>query len=468
MERAPAVAERDADSAPQRTPAPGESPVLAGPAAVLALQRTAGNAAVTALLARETAAIAELTPIQQLRATLRKGDEDAAIAQMGALSKDDAAVALGMRDLRDLAVKAFNDKEMWRAVNGMNGGTLLQKINWLAAEGSNWGLVRALITAPSVTAEERTELYKYEWTRAFFIDVCNDDEMEEAVRILGGSVEQKLNWMVSEGTNAKAVFRLATGTLDADMPTVLSADVMASLKDQLSAKNYERASQMLTGGLLNWDEVEYRKGEKHYELKDEHDPTKGYELVEFDVHGKYDIEFTRTQLKIKVRIKFTGETPDARHLKIWRDGIAAKWNGQFHLEGGRRLAIVFEPIFNADKPQHKIELHKPPILRADAANWYVGPTATAGVDTTDGNTAAHEFGHLFGLADEYNLRAEDYTRLTGQAVPAGPAPASGYTSTTVMGAVAGPGVAKHFERFVTWLNQKYPTLAKPFVLKPGP
>ena len=62
-------------------------------------------------------------------------------------------------------------------------------------------------------------------------------------------------------------------------------------------------------------------------------------------------------------------------------------------------------------------------MREDAANWYAGPTATAGAsDTTDGNTAAHEFGHLFGLADEYNLRAADYTRLTGQAVPAGPVP----------------------------------------------
>jgi hypothetical protein len=424
---------------------------------------------VTALLARETAAPpAKKTPIERLRELLAKDDEDAAIAQMAALSSDEAAIALGMKDLRDLAVKAFNDNEMARAVTGMKGGTLLQKINWLAAEGSSWKLVRTLITQPGVPPEQKKELYNYGWTRSFFTDVCDDDEMEEAVRLLGGSVEQKLNWMVTEGTNAKAVFRLATSTADADMPTVLPADVMASLKDQLSAKDYERASQMLTGGLLNWDEVEYRKGEKHYELKDEHDPSKGYELVEFDVHGKYDIEFTRTQLKIKVRIKFTGETPDARHLKIWRDGIAAKWNGQFHLENGRRLAIVFEPIFNADKPQHKIELHKPPIVREDAANWYVGPTATAGVDTTDGNTAAHEFGHLFGLADEYNLRAEDYTRLTGQAVPAGPAPVKGYTSTTVMGAVAGPGVAKHFERFVTWLNQKYPTLAKPFVLKPGP
>ena len=72
------------------------------------------------------------------------------------------------------------------------------------------------------------------------------------------------------------------------MPAALPADLTAALKDQLSAKDFEHAQRMLTGGLLNWDEVEYRKGEKHYELKDKNDPTKGYELVEFDVHGKYE------------------------------------------------------------------------------------------------------------------------------------------------------------------------------------
>ena len=306
MERATATPARETETAPEREPAaPAGGPL--GPAAVLALQRTAGNAAVTALLSREPVAekSAAPTPREALRAMLANGDEEGAIAMMAALSKDDAAIALGSQDLRDLAVKAFNDDEMARAVSGMKGGTLLQKINWLAAEGSDWALVRRLITQPGVPADQKTELYKYEWTRSFFTNVCDDDEMQEAVRLLGGSVEQKLNWMVTEGTNAKAVFDLATSTTDDKMPAALPADLTAALKDQLSAKDFDHAQRMLTGGLLNWDEVEYRKGEKHYELKDKDDPSKGYELVEFDVHGKYELEFTRTQL--------TGQGADQVH-----------------------------------------------------------------------------------------------------------------------------------------------------------
>ena len=276
MERATAAPTREPETAPEREPAaPAAGPL--GPAAVLALQRTAGNAAVTALLAREPVAEknAAPTPREALRAMLANGDEEGAIAMMAALSKDDAAIALGSKDLRDLAVKAFNDKEMARAVTGMKGGTLLQKINWIAAEGSSWGLVRTLISQAGVPAEQKTELYKYEWTRSFFTDVCDDDEMAEAVRLLGGSVEQRLNWMLTEGTNAKAIYALATSTVDAEMPTALPADLHAALKDQLSAKEYERARDMLTGGLLNWDESEVPQGREALRAQGQGRPVQG-------------------------------------------------------------------------------------------------------------------------------------------------------------------------------------------------
>jgi hypothetical protein len=120
MERATATTGRDAESAPERHsdgPPAAQAGGALDPAAVLALQRTAGNAAVTALLAREPVAEknAAPTPREALRAMLANGDEEGAIAMMAVLSKDDAAIALGSKELRDLAVKAFNDKEIARS-----------------------------------------------------------------------------------------------------------------------------------------------------------------------------------------------------------------------------------------------------------------------------------------------------------------------------------------------------------------
>ena len=90
---------------------------------------------------------------------------------------------------------------------------------------------------------------------------------------------------------------------------------------------------------------------------------------------------------------------------------------QVHFENDHRLALVFEPIFTDSDPHHKIELHKPPIVRENSSNWYVGPTANAEPstpDTTTGDAAAHEFGHLVGLEDEYRLTAAEFKRLVGR------------------------------------------------------
>jgi hypothetical protein len=45
--------------------------------------------------------------------------------------------------------------------------------------------------------------------------------------------------------------------------------------------------------------------------------------------------------------------------------------------------------------------------RADAGNWYLG-------DLRAGQTIPHEYGHLIGLSDEYQLHPGDYRTATGQ------------------------------------------------------
>src|SRR5262249_20322781 len=74
--------------------------------------------------------------------------------------------------MRDLFVDVCNNKEMAEAVD-LLGGTLLQKLSWMKAEGSDWGLVRAKI-AETKDAAQRTELYSNGEMLAFFVDVCNN------------------------------------------------------------------------------------------------------------------------------------------------------------------------------------------------------------------------------------------------------------------------------------------------------
>jgi hypothetical protein len=541
-----ALPERRPEPSP---PAPAAVPAAARPAltraGLIALQQTAGNAAVGALLQRAPTATAEpkaeAAGITGLRKLLQAGDADGAIAHMGRMDPREAAWALGMADLRSLAVKTFDDQEMAHAMYALKGGSLLQKLNWMSVEGSSWKLIKPLLTDPSVPDRQKTELYAHNYIRSFFTDICDDDEMEEAVGLLGGSLEAQLNWMFVEGTSEAAVRRrigkhgpaerarlykldymrdffsellgdagmasmvdLLGGTLDdklrwmayedtgyeavaakiraasdTDYKTV-TADTRAAVRKDLSGKNWARVEAMLDRGVLHAAEIDESRKESHWEKKDYTDPKSKWYMETFEVESKYQIELTRTELRVRVRIKFTGVKPSAAHLKIWRDGIESMWKDKFHLENadGKKLPIVFEPVWNAANPHHTIEL-LPPIKdkatgklvkgRADAGHWYAGPNANsvAPEDTTNGLSAAHEFGHLVGLADEYQLTKADYERIVGPA-PSATEPPGGFTSHSLMGDKSGGLEKRHMSAFAAWANARLRPGEKPYTVKDGP
>ena len=471
---------------------------------MLALQRSAGNQAVTALIQRAPAPTpAALTKLQQL---LDDDKEEAAIAQMGTLTEDEAKAALDLPHLRKLAVKSFNDAEMARGIASLKGGTLLQKLRWMIAEDvTDLARVWPLLVDKSVPANEKTALYPQNDVRSYFIEICNDDEMASVVDVLGGTLVQKLHWMLLEGTSWGAVIEKLNkhtskeerekvyefapmrglfvdllgdaqmaalvqalgGTLDQQLSWMAAEgtngglvfakvrqapdDQLAkvtdvtrkAIKKEISEDDYKRFIEMLDEQLVTWEQKNFKTKEQHYELADENDPSKGWELKkDFEWRTKYEILYRRDELRVRVRIKLKGESAGEAHKKIWRDGIANRWNNKFHIENDHRLALVFEPIFTDSNPHCEIELHKPPIVRENSSNWYVGPTANADPskppDTTTGDTAAHEFGHLVGLEDEYRLTKSEFKRLVGRdPTVADQDPDIGYTVSRLMS--AGPG-----------------------------
>jgi hypothetical protein len=501
---------------------------------VLALQRAAGNRAVAAALQR--APTATKTPLDNLRALLDDDQEEQAIAAMGALSPTDAAALLKMADMRALAVEAFNDEEMARGITSLKGGTLLDKLTWLKAEDSNLGLVWPLLVNPSTPAAEKAELYQHNEMRDFFVDLCGDDEMASVVDVLGGTLEAKLNWMFNEGTSWKAVIAkfnatsdkaqktalypldymrkhfedllgdgemaalvdMMGGTLDQKLtwmasegtngalvfPKVQQAPVgelkgvtpqtRKAVKEEISSGDYKQFVRMLDEGLLTVHEESHSSTEKHFEHKDETDPSKGWAEKTFDWKTRYEIVHSRTELKITVRLKLKGVEASAAHRKMWIDGISGHWNGKFHLENadGNRLAVVFAPQFVESGEHNEVEVHAPPIGRADSGNWYAGPTLNADPtkpDSTSGDVAAHEFGHLVGLEDEYHLSAAEFKRIMGRDATAADADPQGigYRGGALMGSSAGDVEARHLSAFVTWINQNLVAGEKPYALVGG-
>jgi hypothetical protein len=180
----------------ERAPAPA-APTLdrSAPGRVLALQRTAGNRAVGQLLARETAAKPK-SGLQRLDELLDKFnvDEDAVIAHLAKLSEPEKAIVL--RDYRARIADPLNPREMVRAIETFKT-SLWNKLVWVGAAGTpDYGDIRKLIT-DTTDQKERDALNTKEW-RSWFISVCSNATMKQAVVDLKFDLLTQLAWVSRE------------------------------------------------------------------------------------------------------------------------------------------------------------------------------------------------------------------------------------------------------------------------------
>ena len=305
------------------------------------------------------------------------------------------------------------------------------------------------------------------------VDAFDNEEMAEAVQLLGGTLKQKLSWMVAEGTDDSLVYKTVRLAPDPDLSEVAGdTTLMGGLRRQMSEVGYMTLSQMLNRGLLTYEKVESELKQKHYEQSDPHDPRSAWKVQEFSGRVSYEIQYTRTQLLVIVRIKLTGEPTTEPQRSSWRAGIQNRWNGHFHADNGRRrLTILFDPQFTSDKADHTVKIHPGPKGREDQANWYAGPRVG---DTTSGDTAAHEFGHMIGLEDEYRLTLLDFMRVVGRgptpaeiANPGGPYAGYSVTLPALMRTGGGDVQGRHLRPFLAWLNA-HRVLGEPsYLLKAG-
>ena len=92
-------------------------------------------------------------------------------------------------------VGQLGDKEMAALVKQLPLD-LPTKLNWMKAEGTNWDLLKDVIL--SVKPEERTKVVEDDGLRSLFVSECNDKEMYEAIRLLGGRLRKQMAWLAAE------------------------------------------------------------------------------------------------------------------------------------------------------------------------------------------------------------------------------------------------------------------------------
>ena len=127
----------------------------------------------------------------------------------------------------------------------------------------------------------------------------------------------------------------------------------------------------------------------------------------YGMTSRYTWRINPTEIRITVNLQFTGVN-DPGTVASLLTAIENVWNGYQAVNEatGERLDIVFDPQSVRSGADNVVRL-LPGNDRSDAANWYLG-------DPDIDNTAAHEFGHMIGLEDEYQRAHRDYTRLVGE------------------------------------------------------
>ena len=103
--------------------------------------------------------------------------------------------------MRDWFVGVLDDIKMQNLVLAL-GGSLVNKLSWMRAEGSSWVLIKAVLLGNDVTPADRSNVLDDNDLRQFFVSELNDEEMKQALDILGGTLSQKMHWLQAEGSTA--------------------------------------------------------------------------------------------------------------------------------------------------------------------------------------------------------------------------------------------------------------------------
>ena len=160
----------------------------------------------------------------------------------------------------------------------------------------------------------------------------------------------------------------------------------------------------------------------------------------FSWRYSYDIAFRESKVFVHVAIHLIpagGATkPELDRVKpAWEKGIEEVWSNKFSIAtpAGERYPIMIDVSFKGPRYHHDV-IVRPGGGRSDELNWNILDTPAI---------AAHEFGHMLGVFDEYRRGAI--------------APQSGIidaTSIMTSNPIAGKTYARHYKGFLAWFVNK--------------
>lgn len=158
---------------------------------------------------------------------------------------------------------------------------------------------------------------------------------------------------------------------------------------------------------------------------------------EYGWNYKYDIGFFSNTLKVDIDIALIGDDPGDTLRNRWENGIESIWSTDKY-----RVPITFNVDWVGADEADQVVTVKSGDGRDDMVTWYTGNPAGWG-DAYQDEVAAHEYGHMLGLYDEYVGGAVNpETLLTG--------------TGGLMETLNGPTLKHYYDPFFSWYTAVTP------------
>jgi len=117
----------------------------------------------------------------------------------------------------------------------------------------------------------------------------------------------------------------------------------------------------------------------------------------------YDISFDNGKLQVDVKIFLDGDKPDEFLVNTWEKAIEGVWSNQYDIVDGNniyKLGVNVDFVDDKSIANQVVTVHDGK-GNPNTLNWYTNLN-TFSNDQYQSQIAAHEFGHMMGLYDEYS------------------------------------------------------------------
>jgi hypothetical protein len=238
-------------------------------------------------------------------------------------------------------------------------------------------------------------------------------------------------------------------------------DVLRTMVDD---ETYLFLLRMLDEGLIN-EETERNTWSETLQNDDPSAPGNIFTPMTYTGTTAFDVAQMRDRVQVNMRIEMNAGDDAAKskltgykaRLEPQIEGI---WDGKYSLRNANRtIPISINCNFTSENAHHSINVYAKSTGvnygEYNLSNWYPDATNFSAL------APAHEFGHMLGNRDEYNLSQADYIATVGTD-PTTDASATKdtddvgaerFTNDSVMGGnVAGRVDPRHLTYFVNWMN----------------